>query len=57
MFRFFISKNCKFYIKLNLSGATHSIGIARLHGGLIIASKLEFLGNLFWVYNERNKTV
>ena len=53
MFRFLISKNCKFYIKFNSSGAsTHSVAIAHIHVGLIIASTLEFLVTLSLVYNK-----
>ena len=55
---FLISKNCKFYIKFNSSEAsTHSVAIAHIHVGLIIASTLEFLVILFLGYNARNKTV
>ena len=58
IFRLVISKNCKFYIKFNSSGAsTHSVAIAHIHVGLIIASTLEFLVILFLGYNARNKTV
>ena len=56
MFRFLISKNCKFYIEFHSSGAsTPSVAIAHIHVGLIIASTLEFLVILFLGYNAQTK--